>query len=107
MALQLPLHLLDDQPFRQPISSEIPTYHDAHPFGDERQPLGRSQEAGKGHNHAAVLALAAKHRASFWALESDSRATLGHPVQRLCWHGRMLTTLLPALDTEVAEGAAL
>ncbi|BDA49663.1 LINE-1 retrotransposable element ORF2 protein [Coccomyxa sp. Obi] len=113
-AWRMPLHLLDDQPFCDRLTEEIPAYLTAHPLGVELS-RGRRWEDLKRHIKDIALqrswALAAQRRASQTALESDSRAALTQYTSSpsaatlLAWlHAHHL---LQALNAEAAKGAAL
>ncbi|BDA47907.1 hypothetical protein COCOBI_11-1640 [Coccomyxa sp. Obi] len=78
-AWRMPLHLLDDQPFCDRLTEEIPAYLTAHPLGLELS-RGHRWENLKRHIKDIALqrswALAAQRRASQTALKPDSRAAL-------------------------------
>ncbi|BDA40490.1 Transposon TX1 uncharacterized 149 kDa protein [Coccomyxa sp. Obi] len=113
-AWRMPLHLLDDQPFCDRLTEEIPAYLTAHPLGLELS-RGRRWEDLKRHIKDIALqrswALAAQRRASQTALESDSRAALTQYTSSpsaatlLAWLDAH--HLLQALNAEAAKGAAL
>ncbi len=113
-AWRMPLHLLDDQPFCDRITEEIPAYLAAHPVG-QALPRGRRWEDLKRHIKDIALqrswALAAQRRASHTALESDSRAALAKYTSSpstdtlLAWLDAH--HLLQTLNAEAGKGAAL
>ena len=113
-AWRMPLHLLDDQPFCDRITAEVPAYLQSHPLGQEVT-RGRRWVDLKRHIKDIALqrswALAAERRASLTALESDSRAALAQysstPTADTLLTWLDAQHLLQTLNTEAAKGAAL
>lgn len=113
-AWRLPLHLLDDQPFRDRITAAVPAYLAAHPLGEGVTRGSRWVHLKRQVKDVALqrsYALAEERRASQRALEYDSHAALAAYTRRpaadtlLAWQNAH--HLLQDLNVAAAKGTAL